>query len=145
LQGTYSIRCRRRQIHLTDVGKGHMKRLLILIIVKICGKALLITIMVGILIGAIGYLKKWDTSTAYCNAFFIAGCLLIIAGGSSRLASGQEWNAFQSLHAESFHNMSMSEQSNYIINASNSFSLVILGLISGTLLILISVIVMKLL
>jgi hypothetical protein len=110
---------------------------------KMCGKAILLTIMVAIAIGVIGYVKKWDTSMAYCNAFFIAGCLVIIAGGTSRLASGQERTTFQLFHAESFRNMSLSEQSNFIINASNSFSLVILGLMSGVMLILISVVLMK--
>ena len=106
-----------------------------------CGKAILVTIIAGIVIGGIGYIKKWDTSLAYSNAFFIAGCLAIIAGGSSRLGAGQEWNNFQLLYAESFRDMSSSERANFIINASSSVSLVILGLLSGILLILISVFV----
>jgi hypothetical protein len=117
-----------------------MKRLVIMAITKMCGKAILLTIIAGIVIGVIGHIKKWDTSLAYSNAFFIAGCLVIMAGMSSRLAAGQEWNTFQLLNAESFREMSSSERANFIINASSSISLVILGLLSGLLLILISAI-----
>jgi hypothetical protein len=117
-----------------------MKRLVIMALIKMCGKAILLTIIAGIVIGVIGHIKKWDTSLAYSNAFFIAGCLVIMAGMSSRLAAGQEWNTFQLLNAESFREMSSSERANFIINASSSISLVILGLLSGLLLILISAI-----
>jgi hypothetical protein len=119
-----------------------MKRLVIMAIIKMCGKAILLTIIAGIVIGVIGYMRKWDTSLAYSNAFFIAGLLIIVAGASSRLAAGQEWNNFQLLNAESFRDMSSSERANFIINASSSLSMVILGLLSGILLILISVVVM---
>lgn len=75
------------------------------------------------------------------NAFFLAGCLVIVAGTASRLGAGQEWNNFQLLNAESFREMNSSERANFIINASSSISLVILGLLTGILLILIFVIV----
>jgi hypothetical protein len=120
-----------------------MKRLVILAIIKMCGKAILLTVMVGIVIGVIGYKYKWDTSLPYSNAFFIAGCLMIVAGASSRLGAGQEWGVFQSLYLESFRNMSSGEQAEFIINASSSVNLVILGVLSGILLILISWFVTK--
>jgi hypothetical protein len=120
-----------------------MKRLVIMAIIKMCGKAILVTVVAGIVIGVIGYVKKWDTSLAYSNAFFIAGCLAIIGGVSSRLGAGQEWASFQSLYAESFRDMSSSERANFIISVSSSLSLVILGLLSGIMLILISVFVTK--
>lgn len=112
-------------------------------IIKMCGKAILITMIVGSVIGAIGYIKKWDTSIAYSNAFFIAGCLVIVAGASSRLGAGREWNSFQSIYAESFRDMSSSERANAIINASSSVRLVILGFLSGILLIIISAFITK--
>ena len=121
--------------------KAHMRRLIIMAIIKMCGKAILLTVIVVILVGAIGYVNGWDTSLAYSNAFFIAGCLAIVAGASSRLGAGQEWTNFRSLHAESLRDMSSSEQAHFIINASSSFSLVILGLLTGIWLILISVFV----
>jgi hypothetical protein len=120
-----------------------MKRLVMMAIIKMCAKAILITMIAGIAIAVIGNMNKWDTSLAYSNAFFIAGCLVIAAGALSRFGAGQEWNNFQLLHAESFRDMSSSERANFIINASSSVSMVILGLLSGVLLILISVLMTK--
>lgn len=115
-----------------------MNRSVIDAIIKMFGKAILLTIIAGIVIGVIGYLNKWDTSLAYSNAFFFAGCLMIIAGTSSRLGAGQGWSQFRSLYAESYRNMSTSERADFIVNVSSSFNLVILGLLSGIMLILIS-------
>jgi hypothetical protein len=129
---------------LKAVGKAHMKRLVIIAVIKICGEAILLTILAGIVIGIIGNLNKWDTSLEYSNAFFIAGCLVIIAGASSRLGAGQEWNHFQGIYAESFRNMSAGERANFIVNASSPVRLVAVGLSSGVLLILISELVAKL-
>jgi hypothetical protein len=119
-----------------------MKRLVIMAIIKMGGKAILLAIIAGIVIGVIGYMNKWDTSLAYSNAFFFAGCLTIVAGASSRLGAGQQWSNFRSLYAESFRDMSSSERANFIIDASSSLSLVIVGLLSGILLILTSVFVL---
>jgi hypothetical protein len=124
-----------------EVDKTDMKRIVMMTVIKIIGEAILIAVIAGILIGVIGYLKKWDTSLAYSNAFFIAGCMAIIAGASSRLGAGQDWKNFQLITAESFRGMSGNDQANFIINASSSFRLVILGFLSGILLIIISVIV----
>jgi len=120
-----------------------MKRLVILTILKLFAKAILITIMIGIAIVIIGTTKKWYSSITYSNAFFIAGALMIVAGAFSRLAAGEDWNNFQLVSGESFRGMSSSERANYIIDASSSVSLLILGLLSGLLLILLSVLVTK--
>jgi len=117
--------------------------MVILAVIKLCGEAILIALVVGILIGIIGNWKDWDTTLRYSNAFFIAGCLLIIAGGTSKLAAGSEWFSFQRTYAESFRDMSASERANYIVDASSSVRLVILGLLSGVLLIIISVLVTR--
>jgi len=128
-------------IRLKGVDKAHMKRLVIKAIIKMCAKSILLTTIIGVVIGIIGYINKWNSSIAYSNAFFLAGCLVIVAGTASRLGAGQEWNNFQLLNAESFREMNSSERANFIINASSSISLVILGLLTGILLILIFVIV----
>lgn len=120
-----------------------MKRLVIMAIITMSGKVILIVVTVGIVIGVIGWMSKWETSLAYSNAFFIAGCLVIVAGAMSRLGAGQEWSSFQSLYAESFRSMSSSERANFIISISSSVNLLILGLLSGILLILISAFVAK--
>ena len=109
-------------------------------IIKMVTKAFLLTAIIGVAIGIIGYTNQWDTSTAYSNAFFVAGCLVIIAGTASRLGAGQEWNSFQLIHAESFRDMSNVERTNFIVNASSALSPLILGLLSGILLIIISAI-----
>jgi hypothetical protein len=128
---------------LKGVDKAHMKRLVIMAILKMCGKAILLTTIMGVVIGIIGYINQWNSSMAYSNAFFLAGCLVIIAGTSSRLGAGDDWTTFQLLSAESFRDMSSSDRANLIINASSSVSLVILGVLSGILLILISWFVTK--
>ncbi len=120
-----------------------MKRLVLNAVIKICGKAILLTVLVGIVIGIIGYVNRWDTSLPYSNALFVAGCLLIIAGTASRLGAGQEWESFQRLSAESFRSMSVGERASFIVEASSPVSLAILGLLSGVLLMLISLLVMK--
>jgi uncharacterized membrane protein len=107
-------------------------------VIKICGEAILLTIFVGIVIGIIGNLNEWDTSLKYSNAFFIAGCLIIIGGAFSRLGAGQEHNYFRGTYMESFRDMSPGERATFIVEASSSLHLVILGLLSGVLLILIS-------
>lgn len=144
LQLPYPIGLRLKQIGFKEVDKGHMNRLVITTILKLCAEAIFFTIIAGIIIGVIGYKNKWGTSLLYSNAFFIAGCIMIIAGASTRLGAGQSRNSFQMVYAESFRHMSNSERANFVIDASSSLKLVILGLLSGILLILISVLVTKL-
>lgn len=115
-----------------------MDRLVAKAIFQMCAKAALLTAIVGAIIGVIGYVNKWDGQYAYSNAFFLAGCLLIIAGASSRYNAGQGWNVFQQFHAESFRGMSRSEQAKFIIDTSSSMSTVILGVLSGIFLIILS-------
>lgn len=120
-----------------------MKRLVVSAILKMCVNSIVITTIVGAVIGIIGYLNEWNAPIKYSNAFFVAGCLVIIAGTSSRLGAGDDWQVFQLLSAESFRGMSSGERANFIINASSPVRLVILGLLSGILLMIISVLVMK--
>jgi hypothetical protein len=121
-----------------------MKRLVLQVILKMCAKSLFLITLIGIVIGLIGYRNQWNSSVAYSNAFFVAGCLVFVAGGVSRLAAGQDWETFQSLYAESFRAMSVSERANFVVNASASASTVVLGLLTGILLILISALVLTL-
>ena len=105
-----------------------------------CAKSILLTTTIGVAIGIIGYINTWNSSIAYSNASFVAGCLVIIAGTSSRFAAGQYWGTFGSLSGESFRGMSSSERADSIIKASSSLRLVILGLLTGLMLIFISAI-----
>ncbi len=121
-----------------------MKRQITMAILKMCGEAVLLTILAGIVIAIIGRLSRWDSSLAYGNAFFIAGCVVFVAGASSRLGAGQDWGAFRRLHAESFRDKSPSERADLVVKASSSVRLLVLGLLSGILLMLISLLVTKL-
>ena len=121
-----------------------MKRPVMMALIKMCGEALLLAILAGIAIGIIGNLNHWDTALEYSDAFFIAGSLLIIAGASSRLAAGQDLERFRGLYADSYRNMSPAERADFIVNASSSVRLVVIGLLSGVLLMLISELVAKL-
>ena len=115
-----------------------MKRPVMMALIKMCGEALLLAILAGIAIGIIGNLNHWDTALEYSDAFFIAGSLLIIAGASSRLAAGQDLERFRGLYADSYRNMSPAERADFIVNASSSVRLVVIGLLLGILLMLIS-------
>ncbi|MBI5294544.1 MAG: hypothetical protein HY869_03635 [Chloroflexi bacterium] len=117
-----------------------MKSPVIKEITKLCAKSFAITTIIGVVIGIIGYVKEWNSPIAYSNAFFVAGCLLIIAGTSSRYAASQDWNEYQLLNAESFREMSSSQRINHIVNENSPLHLVLLGVLSGILLILISAI-----
>lgn len=117
-----------------------MKRLVIKAIIKMCAKAIALTTVIGVVIGVIGYINQWDSSIAYSNAFFLAGCLLIIAGTASKFTAGQDWDTFQLLGAESFRGMSSGERAQFIIDVSSPINTLILGVLSGLLLILISAI-----
>ena len=117
-----------------------MNRIVIREILKMLAKALALTTIIGIVIGVLGYIKKWDSSISYSNAFFVAGVLIIIAGASSRYAAGQGWNSYLLVNGESFRDMSSSERANYIVEASSTLSTVILGVLTGILLIILSAI-----
>ena len=121
-----------------------MKRQVIVAMSKLCGEAVSITLFAVIAVVIIGNLNQWNTSMKYSNAFFIAGALVIIGGLSSRMAASQEWNIFQRSGGESFRDMSPTERANFIVEASSSLRLVIIGLLSGISLMLISSLVWEL-
>ena len=117
-----------------------MERLLVKAIIKIVAKSLALATLIGVPIGIFGYVKQWDSPITYSNAFFIAGGLMIIAGGMSRLTAGEDWSVFQLLSGESFRGMSSGERATFIINVSSQLSTVILGVLTGLLLMLVSAI-----
>lgn len=110
---------------------------------KLFAEAVLVAVVAGIIVAILGQVNHWVTSIQYSNAFFFAGCLVIVAGTSSRLVAGQEWGSFQG-HMESFRDMSPGERAEFIVKSNSPARLVLLGLTSGILLIIISAIVPKL-
>ena len=117
-----------------------MNRLVIMTIIKMCTEAIVLAAVIAAVIGIIGYINQWNSAIVYSNAFFLAGCLVIVAGTASRLGAGQDWKNFQLLPTESFRDMSSGERASFIVAASSPLHLVILGVLSGILLILISAI-----
>jgi hypothetical protein len=126
---------------LKDVDRAPMKRFVITAVLKLAGEAVLITLLVGIIIAVLGNLNQWETSARYSNAFFIAGGLVFIGGAFSRKAAGEEWGTYMRINAEGFRDMSPGERAEFIVNASSSLHLVIVGVLSGSLLMLISLLV----
>ncbi len=120
-----------------------MNRGIILAVLQLCGKAALFAVLVAAVVGIIGTLSKWDTPLQYSNAFFIAGCLLIVAGPVSRLSAGQRWDHYQRIYAESFRTMSGPQRANFIVEASNSVSTLVIGILSGVLLVIVSAVLAR--
>ncbi len=120
-----------------------MQQPLLKAIATLCAKSAVLTALIGGVIALVGYFNKWTSPIAYSNAFFLAGSLMIIAGASSRFAASQGGGAYQLLGAESFRNMSSGERRDHIIKVSSSLSTVILGLITGAVLLVISAIAAK--
>lgn len=65
---------------------------------------------------------------------------MIIAGASSRYAASQGWDSYRLLDGEGFEGMSATERAIHIINESSLIRTVILGVLTGILLIGISAI-----
>ncbi len=117
-----------------------MERLVIKAIIKMCVKAISLAVVIGVVIVIVGYINKWNSPIAYSNAFFLAGCLVIVAGTAARLGAGRELSNTPLIHAESFREMSNIERASFIIDTNSPVSLVILGVLTGILLMLISAI-----
>jgi hypothetical protein len=115
-----------------------MKRFVIMTILKLCAKILFLTIVIAGLIGVLGYAKQWDSPITYSNAFFIAGGLMIIAGGMSRLAAGEDWKVYQLISAESFRGMSSGDRANFVVEVSSQLSTMLLGVLTGVSLLILS-------
>ena len=113
-------------------------------ILKICGEAIVLTLIAGAVIGIIGSSNAWNTARAYSDAFFLASFLVITGGLAARLGTSQDTNQFRLLAAsESFRKMNMSERLDLIANTRGSTNLVIVCLLSGVLLMIISELIAK--
>ncbi|MFN8443112.1 MAG: hypothetical protein U0175_20225 [Caldilineaceae bacterium] len=117
-----------------------MKRFIIQEIGKLFAKSALLAAMIGVVVAVLGYLNQWNSLIPYSNAFFVAGCLLIIAGASSRFTAGQETATYRTIHPQSMRDMSFGDQISYIVDSSSPISRVMLGVVSGLLLIVVSAI-----
>ncbi len=115
-----------------------MKRPIIQTFLKMIIEALAVAAAAAIIVLIIGSVKKWDNPITYSNAFFVAGCLVIIAGTSTRAAAGQEWGMYQRMSTANYRAMNPTDRANYVVKASASYRLVILGVLGGLFLWLVS-------
>jgi hypothetical protein len=120
-----------------------MNRQVIQAIIRFLTKSILITAAISAVIILFGYFNHWASLVKYSNAFFVVGCLVIVAGTASRMGAGSGLHSLQYLNMESFRGMSGSERVEFIINANSPVGLVVLGFVTGMTLILIAVFVSK--
>src|SRR5512138_2031704 len=104
-----------------------MKRTISAVILKLGGEAVLLAIVGALVVGLLGRLGRWDTSLQYADAFFIAGCLLIVAGTASKLARSQDTPAFQWLETSAFHDLNANQQEGYVSDMGHSLRVVVVG------------------
>ena len=119
-----------------------MKSLIAKAIIKLGAKSLLFTAAIGSAIGLVGYLNHWQTSLAYSNAFFLAGCFVLIAGTATQFAAQADYA--QTFRFERFREMSFKEQADLVADSTGPFSRVALGVSSGVSLALIAILIDKL-
>jgi hypothetical protein len=122
--------------------KVYMKSLIVKAIINLCVKSILLTLAIGSLISLLGFVNHWATSLAYSNAFFLAGCLVIVAGTATKLSAQHDYS--ETFRFESFRKTFLNEPANATENSSGSLNLVALGLSTGISLALISILIDRL-
>lgn len=111
-------------------------------LIKLAAKSLFFTAAIGSAVCLLGYVSHWETSLAYSNAFFLAGCFVLIAGTATQFAAQADYS--QTFRFERFREMSFREQADLIADSTGAFSRVALGVSSGVCLALIAVLIEKL-
>jgi hypothetical protein len=126
------------------IEKPEMKHPVVKAILKLCGKSILLTAAVGIVVVVIGTRSNWNTALEYSNAFFVAGFFVIAGGLASRLGANQDVNQLRlSSSADSFRKMDMSDRLDLLANSRGSTNLAAVCSLSGILLMLLSVLISK--
>jgi hypothetical protein len=121
-----------------------MNRFVMTDILRMAGRVAVVTVIAVIIIALLGLINQWDSSTPYSNAFFIAGAIMIAGGVGTKMRAGEDWTSTQEIHPESLSGMTGEQQSRLVLNPSNSTRLAIMGMGSGTLLVLMSLLVLRL-
>lgn len=126
-----------------DGGMTPMKRQIILNVLKVVGQAVIITLIAALIILIVGFLKHWQTSIQYSNAFFIAGSVLIIVGGLSKFSAAAGRAPPQNSPTETHPEPSPGEQSTQVVKPSSTSRLLAIGVISGFLCFIVSALITK--
>lgn len=105
-------------------------------------KSLIICGVVSILLVVVGLLLKWKNSIQFSNAFFWAGAILVVFGVLSIFGGYGMRSNFGVIYSQSAGDMNILERTKqWIADTEQSYSIYILLLFSGVVLMLISVLI----
>ncbi len=105
-------------------------------------KSLIICGVVSILLVVVGLLLKWKNSIQFSNAFFWAGAILVIFGVLSIFGGYGMRSNFGVIYSQSAGDMNIVERTKqWIADTEQSYSIYILLLFSGVVLMLLSVLI----
>ncbi len=105
-------------------------------------KSLIISGIVSVILVVAGLLLSWKTAIQFSNAFFWAGAILIVFGVLSVFGGYGMRSNFGVVYSQSSGDMNILERTKQWINdTEQSYSIYILLLISGAILMLLSVLI----
>jgi len=105
-------------------------------------KSLIICGIVSILLVVMGLLLKWKSTIQFSNAFFWAGAILVIFGVLSIFGGYGMRSNFGVIYSQSAGDMNIVERTKqWIADTEQSYSIYILLLFSGVVLMLLSVLI----
>ncbi len=105
-------------------------------------KSLIICGVVSILLVVVGLLLKWKNSIQFSNAFFWAGAILVIFGVLSIFGGYGMRSNFGVIYSQSAGDVNIVERTKqWIADTEQSYSIYILLLFSGVVLMLLSVLI----
>jgi hypothetical protein len=105
------------------------------------GIAVILAIVIGLVIGGIGWLSGWRNPVEFSDGFFIAGAVVIAIGLLSVLGGYQLRGNFTLLHSQSAGIMNRDEQTSRMVkDTADSYGALFLLSFCGILLIAVAVI-----
>lgn len=105
-------------------------------------KSLIISGVISALLGAAGLLLSWKTAVQFSNGFFWAGALLVIFGTLSIFGGYSMRSNFGVVYSQSAGDANILERTKqWIADTEHSYSFYALLLISGAILMLLSVLI----
>lgn len=105
-------------------------------------KSLIICGIVSILLVLVGLLLKWKSTIQFSNAFFWAGAILVVFGVLSIFGGYGMRSNFGVIYSQSAGDMNIVERTKqWIADTEQSYSIYILLLFSGVVLMLLSVLI----
>ena len=105
-------------------------------------KSLIISGIISVILVLVGLLLSWKTAIQFSNAFFWAGAILIVFGVLSIFGGYGMRSNFGVVYSQSSGDMNILERTKqWIADTEQSYSIYILLLISGGILMLLSVLI----